>query len=227
MIGGLGYSSHGASAYLQQEQCSDSKFKSPKGIPAHTAPCVGTLWDSAGPQAAPTPPHPTHTPRLVFTHPTAKPNIHLSATWGPHPRTQRHQQKGFFHPFLHQRSLSPPPRCGWEEGRALFSSAMLGLPPSVCFLPPTGAKCQSQHLQGITKILRLSPPLSFTQIKHPTHEERRCSPQPSRTTQSKFRHPPRVYFTITAQTLRKDNNSFPASFACVSKERSSPELRQL
>lgn len=133
MIGGLGYSSHGASAYLQQEQCSDSKFKSPKGIPAHTAPCVGTLWDSAGPQAAPTPPHPTHTPRLVFTHPAAKPNIHLSATWGPHPRTQRHQQKGFFNPFLHQRSLSPPPDAGGRKAGRYFPVQCSDCPPRFVF----------------------------------------------------------------------------------------------
>lgn len=225
MIGGLGYSSHRASTYLQQEQCSDSKFKSPKGIPAHTAPCVGTLWDSAGPQAAPTPPHPHPQVGFYPSHSqTQHPPLRHMGTPSPHPTTPT---KRFFSPVSPSAFTFAPPRCGWEEGRALFSSAMLGLPPSVCFLPPTGAKCQSQHLQGITKILRLSPPLSFTQIKHPTHEERRCSPQPSRTTQSKFRHPPRVYFTITAQTLRKDNNSFPASFACVSKERSSPELRQL
>lgn len=143
----------------------------------------GTAQDHRQP-----PPHPTHTPRLVFTHPTAKPNIHLSATWGPIPAPSDTNKKVFLTRFSISVHFRPPPRCGWDEGRALFSSAMLGLPPSVCFFPPTGAKCQSQHLQGITKILRLSPPLSFTQIKHPTHEERRCSPQPSRTTQSKFRH---------------------------------------
>lgn len=142
MIGGLGYSSHGASDYLRQEQRRDSNFKSLKGIPAHTARCIGMLWDSSGPQAAPTPlhRHPPPKPWLVFNHPTAKPSTHGAQGSSPAPRDIN--RKVFFNLFLHQRSLLPT-RCGWDEGRAYFPVKHLDCPlVFVFFLPSTGAKCQ-------------------------------------------------------------------------------------